>query len=108
MKQIVRSKIFRKMLILSILVNGLVFVTLSNQFTQPVMARPCCQSCEPEYNECMFQASGNPPHEQQCASDRNYCQRWCITCSYGGGYCDGNYDCGPLEQCSGGGVCVPR
>ncbi len=108
MKKILISKIFRRMLILSILVIGLAFVTFSNESTQSVMARPCCEDCAPDYDSCMMAANGDPDGEYYCAYYRNSCQHWCITCNYGGNGCDGDYDCGPAEQCSSSGTCVPR
>src|SRR5687767_4831196 len=105
MKQIIRSRILGKFLILSILTAGLIFVISSSNQTQSVLAAPCCSQCEADENICFSEGHGGYPSYWECAEAYQIydCYSTCINCVGGGGTSCGN-SCQYDFQCLGQGT----
>ena len=112
MRQVVKSKILRKFLILVFLCMGLMFVTSSDQISQEVSAAPCCQSC-PGFNNpgeemtyCSDQCDGATSGAcyDSCIASVHRCYRTCYYCGGGGGFDECQFDtqCLPGQFCNGG------
>ena len=93
MKTIVVSKIVRKVLILTFLVIGLVFIASSNKTAQPVQAAYCCETCDGRRAECYAQGGSY-----------TYCNNRWTSCVGQCTYC-GLSDCTNESGCPIGYVC---
>ena len=107
MKRIVTSKILRKVMILSFLVAGLVFVVTSEN-AQPVQAARCCSECpgggDPiaAEEECFASCGGFNSCFYTCRNRAYSCYGTCIHCGGGGhcGVCYSSQDCF-TQNCAG-------
>lgn len=107
MKQIFTSKILRKVLILTFLIIGLVFVESNNKITESVQAAECCESCpvppgDSILNYCTAECgSSSGTCYTFCYNNARNCQRHCVSCGGGsGGQCVTDNDC--IYRCDGG------
>lgn len=107
MKQIFTSKILRKVVILSFLVVGLMFV-ISSDNSQTAHAAPCCSSCpgggDPIAAEeaCFASCGGFNTCFYTCRDRAFRCYGTCIHCGGGGGFDECQFD----TQCPPGNFCV--
>jgi hypothetical protein len=99
MKQVIKSNLLRRVLILSFLLAALVFVMSSGSQPQTAYASQCCSECLPDYNLCMSLCSGNSVCEQNCWNKLNACNHHCVMCD--GTWCIDDGDCTALP----GGTC---
>lgn len=92
MKQVLTSKLLRKVLILAFLITSLLFVASSERTAKLVYAAPCCEQCDPdELNACL---AGCTTFACRRNCINNSCEANCVTCGGGGG--------GGGEACPGG------
>ena len=107
MKHILTSKILQKVVILSILVVGLVFIAASDN-VQTVQAAPCCSECpgggDPIAAEeaCFMQCGGFNSCFYSCRNQAYNCYSHCIQCggSNNCGVCYSSGDCF-TQNCAG-------
>jgi hypothetical protein len=105
MKQILTSKLFRKVLTLAFLLISLGFVISSNKTVQPVYAAPCCEECDAQLSYCLEECTTSACR-RACFEDNNNCSSHCVMCGGGGGGgCLTSSDC-PYIQGYGFGYCV--
>lgn len=81
MKQILRSKILRKVLTLVFLFAGLVFVASTDSGIQAVKASECCTDCALQRAEC-YEGCNDPNIYYPgcfttCNNGYNYCRATC-------------------------------
>ncbi len=90
-------KLVRRIALLAILMGCLGFLVFSD-YNREVLAAPCCSSCDPDYDDCIY--SGNPA--SYCRNVRNSCYRNCVECGGGGNCgasCTYDYECGGGYGC---------
>ena len=102
MKEIITMKILRKVLILTFLIAGLVFIASSNKTTESVYARMCCYDCE--YHIQSVIENTCTPGDYQCEANVRYEYRWCTNhCDYSSCqiYCGDTGACPVGLSCNG-------
>lgn len=108
MKQIFTSKILRKVVILSFLLVGLMFVVSTSENVQTAQAARCCSECpgggDPLVAEenCYNQCGGYNSCFYTCRDRAFSCYATCSFCGGGGGYDECQFD----TQCLPGQFCV--
>lgn len=107
MKQLLRSKLTRKVFILVFLLGGLAFVLTSSSNVQPVAALACCYDCDAGADDCAqnYVAYGySSVYACMQGTGVNYCYRHCTYDCDGGGprYCQFETQCPPGQFCVGG------
>jgi hypothetical protein len=106
MKQVFRSKLLKRVLILAFLITSLVFVASSDRTAQTVYAAPCCDTCDAEFDQCRAEATSQEDR-MFCIEQNNDCLSWCDMCTGGGGGagCQTSNEC-PYRPGYGWGYCV--
>lgn len=106
MKQVLMSKLLRRVLILALLLTTLVFAAAGDSTVRPVYAAPCCQECDAQLSECLSSCSTSPCR-LACFEENNDCSSHCIMCGSppGGAACVTSADC-PWSATYGEGTCV--
>ncbi len=106
MKEVLTPKLLRRVLILSFLILGLVFVVSNNRVVEPVGAWICCSACPvvpgsevSPYDYCAAQCGSNSGGcYDACLQDVWFCWQHC-------NICDGT-GCSYDSDCFAGGYCI--
>lgn len=82
MKDLIKSKMLRKLMILCLLVGGIFAVVSSNNEVSAKAMLFCCEDCQVAADECSAPDHGGYPTTQEClqANGVNYCFRHCTFC----------------------------